>query len=68
MKVEYAAGRVLVKSDHRPDTFIYAQRDANAPGFSRIEFFRSGLRQSIERVSNVRAPARIVEIARGERL
>jgi hypothetical protein len=68
MKVEYAAGRVLVKSDHRTDTFIYAQRDAVEPGFTRIEFVRSGLRQFVQRVTNVRAPARIVEIARGERL
>lgn len=61
-------GRVVIKADHRPDTYLYARRDAGGPGFTRILFVRSGMRKRVERVTNVRAPGRILEIARGERL
>lgn len=58
---------VLVKSDHRPDTYIEA-RPADVPGFSRIEFVRGGRFRFAQTVPDLRAPGRIIEIARGERL
>lgn len=67
MRVQrHTHGFVLIKADHRDDTYVDAK--PSKPGFSRIEFVRGGRRVFREVVPTVRAPERIIEIARGERL
>lgn len=61
-------GYVMVAADHRDDTYIDARPSTTSPGFSRISFVRCGRRVFRELVPIMRAPARIIEIARGERL
>jgi hypothetical protein len=59
--------RVIVRADHRSDTYVDA-RPAGMPGFIQIEFVRADRRMFREVIPTPRAPARIIQIARGERL
>jgi hypothetical protein len=59
--------RVVVLADHRDDTYVDA-RPAGMPGFSQIMLVRCGRRMGREVIPTRRAPGRVIEIARGERL
>lgn len=59
--------RVVVYADHRDDTYVDA-RPAGKPGFSQILFVRGGHRRFRQVLPTLRAPARVIEIAKGERL
>jgi 2-C-methyl-D-erythritol 4-phosphate cytidylyltransferase len=59
--------RVVVLADHRDDTYVDA-RPAGKPGYSQIEFVRGGHRRFRQVIPTLRAPQRVLEIARGERL
>lgn len=70
MRVQRNIGRatVLVKADHRDDTFIEATASSKRAGWSYIHLVRSGELVRREHVTDLRAPARVIEIAKGERL
>lgn len=63
-----AGSKVVIMADHRDDTYVDARLDVRRPGYSQIEFVRSGQVQYHEEVTHVRAPIRLLEIARKERL